>query len=309
VWLDDRVLGVLPALLLATILATGMVEIRSTTNCPSSAEVTERLRPLLPRGPATGSLGHRATLDVVQVGPDGTVEMRLRMLRADASVIGDRPLFLRGGCQDMAEAIAAVIAAWESEPGRESSAGSPVSDDGVTAASPAAALPPARIQVSGGVGVGAGLVGGLAAVGNLEMQFGRADSRWQLRFGMMAERSRQLDLGPGQVDWRHTMVAAGLLLRGSVSSWVGSLDAGPVAGWATNQGKGYGVDRQDSSFEVGVASGVRAGRQFGRWALWAEARGNLWLRGQRVLLTGSPATADLPRGDVSIGLGTTVRLF
>jgi hypothetical protein len=264
---------------------------------------------LLPRGPATDPRGHLSTLDVVQAERDGAVVMHLRLLRADASVMGERPLFLRGSCQDMAEAVAAVLAAWEGEPGTASSVALSLRDERGTASAPAGVSPRAMTQVSGGVGVGAGWVGGLAAVGNAEVQVGRAGSRWRLRLGIMAERSRRLDLGPGQVDWRHTMMAAGLLAGGSVSSWVGSLDGGPVAGWATHQGQGYATDRQASSFEFGVTSGVRGGRQMGRWALWTEVRGNLWLRGQRVLLSGSPAFADLPRGDVSVSLGTTVRLY
>ena len=293
------------------VLAENSVEVRSTTNCPSTAEVTERLQPLLPHRSTTSPQGHLATLDVVETRPEGTMGIHLRLLRADASAIGDRHLFLRGTCQEMAEAIAAVIAAWETEPlsGPPARVTQAPRDETAATSPPATAPRRAPIQLLVGLGVGAGFVGGIAAVGNAEIQIGRADSRWQLRLGMMAERARRLDLSPGQVDWQHTMAQAGLLVRSLGSAWVWSLDAGPTAGWATHQGHGYAPDRQQRSFEYGVVSGARGGRCFGRWTVWAEGRASLWLRGQRVWLTGSADTADLPRGDLSASVGTTILLF
>ena len=291
-------------------LAAGVVEVRSTTNCPSTEEVAKHLQPLLPRGLAAGPQGHLATIDVVEARPDGAMGMHLRLLRADASAIGDRHLFLLGSCQEMAEAIAGVIAAWETEPlsGPPARVTQASRDDDTAVSVPATAPRRVTIQVQGGVGVEAGFVGGMAAVGNAELQIGRADSRWQLRLGMMAERARQLDLDTGQVVWQHTMAEAGLLVRSLGSAWVWSLDAGPTAGWATHQGIGYAPDRQQRSLEYGVMSGGRVGRRFGRWTVWAEGRADLWLRGQRVLITGSAATAELPRADVRVGVGTSVLL-
>ena len=310
-WLDGRVLGVPPVLLVVTFFAASAVDVRSTTNCPSTAEVMEHLQPLLPRGSAVPQRDHMATLDVVEARPDGTMGMHLRLLRDDGSAIGDRQLLFRGSCQEMAEAIAGVIAAWETEPLSEPPARvAQVSrDEGVAMSAPATVPRHATTQVQGGVGVGAGFVGGLAAVGNAELQIGRADSRWQLRLGMMSERARRLDLDAGLVEWRHTMAEAGLLVRSLGSAWVWSLDAGPTLGWATHQGLGYAANRQERSLEYGVVAGVRIGRRFGRWTVWAEGRADLWLRGQGVVLSGSEATADLPRGDVRGSVGTTVLLF
>ena len=44
------------------------------------------------------------------------MELHLLLVRADAGVVGDRRLLMQGTCQDMAEAVATVIAAWETQP-------------------------------------------------------------------------------------------------------------------------------------------------------------------------------------------------
>jgi hypothetical protein len=127
---------------------------------------------------------------------------------------------------------------------------------------------------------------------------------------MMREGSRHIDLAAGGADWQHTMVEAGLVLQGSTGAWVGSVDVGPTVGWVTLQGTGFDDNQNSNSIEYGVQGGIRAGRRLGRWVLWAETRGNAWLRGQRALLT-NPATAqaEIPRTDVSLSLGSSFLFF
>jgi hypothetical protein len=161
----------------------------------------------------------------------------------------------------------------------------------------------------GGVGAGAGFVGGIALVGNLEAQMGRNTSRWRLRLSVMREGDRRIDLGSGHADWHHTMVVAGLVLHGAVGAWVGSVDVGPTLGWVTLQGVGFKDNQQSDSLEYGVAGGARAGRRLGRWTVWVEGRANGWLRGQRALTNVPGTRAEMPRADVSAGAGTTFLFF
>ncbi|HEX7598831.1 MAG TPA: hypothetical protein VF518_11495, partial [Polyangia bacterium] len=190
-WITN-VLGGISTLLVSLLLAAGTVEVRSGVPCPSAADVNTRLQPLLPRGSALTAERHQATLDVVGQ-PDGRKALHVRLLRSDASVIGDRHLLLAGDCQAMAEAAAVVVAAWETED--PSTLPAPVAEGAATPALAQTLTP--SFQLLGGVGAGAGFVGGTALVGNLEAQMGRSTSRWRLRLSVMREGDRRIDLGSG----------------------------------------------------------------------------------------------------------------
>ena len=297
-------LGGISTLLFSSLLAAGMVEVRGDVACPSAAEITARLQPLLPRASRDPADLHLATLADVGPQPDGRKALHLRLLRSDASVIGDRHLFLAGDCQTMAEAAAVVIAAWETEDPSVLSV-----DENKQEGAPAQVPARSTFQLWGGVGAGAGFVGGVAIVGNLEAQMSRSDSHWRLRVSLMREGARRLDLGSGHADWQHTMVAAGLLLQGALGAWVGSVDLGPTIGWVTVQGVGFQNNQESNSLEYGVVGGMRAGRRLGRWILWAEGRAHAWLRGQRALLTNLDSRVEMPQADVSASLGTTFLFF
>lgn len=310
-WLPATVLGGISLLLLSTLVAASAVDVRSDVDCPGAADVDRRLQPLLPRAAPDASSNasperHVATIEAI-AQPTGHTALHLRLRRSDASVIGDRAIPLAGDCQSMAEAVAVVIAAWETEGPSGLSAPENVRQ---VASAPLATPAPPNLHASVGAGAGAGLVGGVAVVGRVEAQLGPGGSYWRLRLAMMREGSRRVDLTPGGADWQHTMVEAGLVLQGAQGAWVGSVDVGPTVGWVTLQGVGFDDNQDSQSMEYGVQGGIRAGRRLGRWVLWAEARGNAWLRGQRALLTNSAsAQVEIPRTDVSVGVGTSFLFF
>ncbi len=292
------------------IIAASPVDVRSATNCPSPKDVAARLRPLLPdeAGPADGRDVAHVEAGVVQAG--GAKELHLVLVRADTSVIGDRRLLMRGTCQDMADTVATVIAAWETKPMPEvvvDLASAPV----VKVTTPPSQVPAPRpastrlrpLQIMVGASAGAAFVGGVAASGGLDVLLGGFASHWQLRLGVASEATRQLGLLGGQVDWQHTTAALGVGWRAIDPSWLFSLDAGPAAGWATLAGSNFAVNRQRRSFEYGVAAGLRAGRTFGRYAVWAQWRANLWAHGQRATVAGADSGAELPQVDMALGLG------
>ena len=312
-------ISVSASIVVALVFAASSVDVRSATNCPATEDVAERLIPLLPAAAAGSAEGQDvARIEVGEVQAGGATELHLRLVRADSSEIGDRRLLMQGTCQDMAEAVATVIAAWETKPLPEAAAEVAAVPAAKEAAAPlrAQASKPAPHalrpwQVLVGAGAGAALVGGIAATGSVDVQVGRATSHWRLRFGLAGETAREVGLLGRQVDWRHTTAALGVCWRVLDPSWLLSLDAGPTAGWATLAGSGFEPDRQPHSFEYGVAAGLRAGRSFGRWTVWAEWRTNLWAQVQRATATGdsSGAGAELPQGDTSVGLGLSAMLF
>jgi len=306
------VLSLSATALVATVFAASPVDVRSATNCPSAEAIVERLLPLLPvavAGPSEGQ--HVAQVEVGELEAAGAMILHLRLLRHDGSVTGDRRLRMQGTCEDMSEAVATVIATWETQPlpgAVPDATPAPAVKEAFTPlqVQPAPTVSPLQIIV--GAGGGVALVGGLAARGSAEIQFGKVTSHWQLRFCATGETIRQLDLGQGHVDWRHTFVAAGVGWRALDPFWLLALDAGPVAGWATLTGSGYAADRRQHPFEYGVAAGVRVGRKFGPLALWSEWRSEVWAKGQRATLSPTSANAALPRLDTAVSLGMSVVL-
>ena len=299
------------SLMTVLIVAGSPVEVRSATHCPSTEAIVERSLPLLPAA-AAGLVEEQdvARIEVGKVQSGGATALHLVLLRADASVVGDRGLLMQGTCQDMAEAVATVIAAWETKP-----LSGDVPDDGprptlkeVAPMSQVQASEPAstRIQpwrIVGGAGAGAALVGGTAAIVGFDVLLGRSTSHWQLRLGLADETDRRLNFQGGHVDWQHTTAALGLCWHLLDPSWLLSLDVGPIAGWATLAGSNFSVNRKQRSFEYGVAAGLRAGRSFGRWTVWAEGRTNLWAQVQRATVTGDSSGAELPQVDTTVALG------
>jgi hypothetical protein len=293
------------------LLAASAVEVQSTTDCPSSAEVSERLRPLLPPAREAAEAAHLAQIDVGEAPADQVADLRLRLLRADGHVIGDRRVPAQATCQETADAVAAIIAAWETTSPPALAIKESATGNVVTAATPAPVVtPPLPFQLHAGAAAGAALIGGMAGSGSLELLFGRAMSRWQLRLAAATESARRIELGPGQVDWQHTGFVAGVAVRTRHPVWLLAFDAGPSLGWATLQGSNFWKTYpRQRSFEWGADGGLRAGRWFGRLAVWAEARAAVWALGQRARLGGSSDTADLPLVDVALRLGLSARVF
>jgi hypothetical protein len=320
--LGNRVLAGAHSLILATLIATGAgVDVRTAANCPSAEGISERLKPLLPAAPGARGEHDVALVDVIQASPDGTTDLIIRLLRPDTSEIGNRRVSLIGTCQDVAEAVAAILAAWETDPRSEgTSADEPVappakneSDNQPSMASvPLSRAPSWEVLV--GAGAGAALVGGVAASGTVEVSAGKNDSHWHLRTGVAAQTARSLDLAPGHADWQHTTFAAGLIWHSLDPRWRFSFDAGPVMGWATLSGVGFSPSRQQRVFEYGGAAAVRLGRTWGRWTVWAETRATLWLQDERATVK-DPGSGQVVQGrdlssiDATASLGLSLALF
>ncbi len=288
------------ALVSVTLAAAGQVDIRSSGRCPSADDVLARLQPILPEA-RDKTARHVATVDVIDDGPEGTT-LHLLLVRADASVIGDRQVRLQKSCEDMALTAATILAAWESDP---AAPGPLAVDDGLP---PTPGPERAPIAVEAGLGGGAALVGGVAAVAAAEARFGFHESRWQARLGASMESARTADLPPGSVDWQHTTFALGLVLRSVKSRWLFGADAGPVLGFMTLQSTGLGPVVTRRSFEYGATMGLRFGHHLGRATVWAEGRTNLWAQGQRISITGTSTGRDLPSVELALSLGLSLRI-
>ncbi len=292
--------------LAAALLASDLVDVQSFTGCPSSEDVAERLRPLLPATLAHGSAPDIAT--IARTDARGAeLELRIRLLRSSGAEVGDRHVVVQADCAEAAATVAAVIAAWETEPPPAArDAAAPVT---TAPAAPAAKSAPSTWRALVGAGGGVGLWGGVAGVGRIELLVGKSASRLHGRVGLTGETSRTRSLPPGSVDWQHSTVEAGLLLRTLHPVWPVSFDAALTLGWATLEGHGFAPNRTQRSFDYGACAAVRLARNLGRWSVWVEARGYGWAQGQRASLTGASASAELPRVDVTASVGLSAPLI
>jgi hypothetical protein len=291
------------SMIVAMLFGANGIDVRSATSCPSSEAILAKLAPLLPGG---GEAGDVAWAEDVTPGRDGTVELRLRLVRSDASVVADRRLALQGGCDEMADTIATVLAAWEAPPVPQVHFESTKLGTQPMAMAEAGAT---GIQLWLGAGGGAGLLGGIAATGNLELLAGRAGSHGQARASVMAQTRRQQNLDGGEVSWRRTHAFLGggwqSLEASSASFWQASADAGVLLGWLTASGRGFTPNSRQDAFEYGVGAGLRGQRKIGNWALWLEIRTTLWAQQQRAVLSDSSLKAVLPRFDLLATLGVS----
>jgi hypothetical protein len=338
--LDARVSLITLAAALS-MMGAGYVEVKSSTSCPAAEAIALRLRPMLPGGWSIGPDGDDVLVEVVEARADDVTVLRLQLLRQDGSK-EDRRLILRGGCAEMADAIATVVAAWEADflpdspvpaapeiavapapaaPEVAEAADAPADDGAATPevalnAGPATvnptvnALPsPARLGVSLGAALGAAMVGGVAMAVGIETAAGWEDSHWQLRLAATTENARSRSLDEGEVSFLHTTFTAGLALRSLGPRWRFSVDAGPVLGWVTIGGNGYAENRSASTFEYGVGAGLRGERVLGRLALWLDVRTSTWTRSQEATLTGSTSREKLPGLDIIVSLGGAMTYF
>ena len=294
-------------LLLAVWLAAP-VEVHSATGCPSSEAITARLGPLLP-GAGTGiNPADQADLRASEAESPGPTQLRLRLAGVDGTLIGQRDIPLSDRCDELAETVAVLLASWESNPhaGIPPLAEPPV----IAKPTPRSAGAASGFELQLGAGGGVALLGGTAATARLELGLGALQSHWQGRIGLQGQTARQTALSTlGQVHWRHSMATVSLGWRMLDPDWLVSADAGPLLGFATISGQGFVVDQEKNSLELGLDAGLRAGRRWRRFTLWADLRGESWLQHQRAKVTGSTTTMTLPPWDLAATLGVSVSIY
>jgi len=277
------------------------IEVRSTTDCPSAAAISAKVAPLLPDHRGAGDV---AWVESVSPITEQALVLRLRLIRADASVAADRRLVLQGGCDDLADTVATVLATWETAPVTVVPTEVLKPDPQTKAALEIGAT---GTQLWLGVGAGTGLVDGVVASGSVELVAGRAASHGQARVALVGQTSRQRSLESGDVSWRRAHASLGLgwqfISPSNTSVWQASADGGVLLGWLRASGDRFAPGRTQDAFEVGVGAGLRTGLELGSWSVWLECRGALWPEPQRATLQGSQQSTTLPSFDVLASLG------
>jgi hypothetical protein len=299
------------------LLVGAVVTVEGAGTCPTTAEVAARVTALLPSGAAD------APPDVVRLTEQGD-GLLVALSRPDGAAIGERTIARDGTCADLAAAAAIVVATWESDvhvefrpPAPEPA---PANLAGTTETPPVVAVsPPAPARRRASLEAGAALTGsfapssagagpGLGAL--LVVSSTPADRRVGMRLALTADAEREVPLGDGQVVWRRVMLALGPTARLARprAPWAVDLYAEALFGVVTATGKSFARDIDAVAFDPGISVGTRLRwRRAGTVVPWLAVEGQGWPRPQIAYAAPDGASAILPRVQLSLALGVSVR--
>ncbi|MGC4119498.1 MAG: hypothetical protein QM765_34000 [Myxococcales bacterium] len=295
-------------LLLLALLSA--VRVDSDTACPSAQEVSSRLELLL--GPDSGPALHRATLHASESG------LTLELRDARDVLLATRSL-PPASCRELAQASAAVLAAWEAElqhrarplselaPRRHRPIDLSGRESTPTVLLQSAAPEPAGVAMSAELGALLAVSGGSPRPGLWLALAGDAPSRsWGLRLSFCAPAPFRLGLGPGQVEWFRPALGLGPRLRAydGVVRIEASLDL--LGGLLALRGLGFLQDQRASDLEWGARAGLRLAKAFPEVVVWAELSGTLYARRQKVEVLGPNLVAELPQASFALAVGASL---
>jgi len=270
-----------------------LVEIAGGSGCPDARAIERRLR-------AIGSGARAGRVSVVETDDGFHVEAR----DDQGNLVGERTLAATGTCDDRADSIAVVIAAWQSEFGDHAPPPLPTRhDNAVFAAHPRP--PTLRWDVAAAfLGTIAG--GAFAAGGTAEATVGRHGFPLAARIGLAASDTRDLALAGGQVRWTRSAVLLGPVVDAVATRWVRlDIHADLALGWMHVDGRGYAKNYGDDSFDPALGAGVRF--SIPRWPVqpWIDCTLLGWVRHQTMTVSDPSASAsiELPRFDAWLRAG------
>jgi hypothetical protein len=271
-----------------------IVTVEGDTTCPAPARVTEQLELLLASGDSRDA-PDRARISATGEG------LALELDSASGRTLARREFSRQASCEQLATAIAVVIATWES------SAQGVAPTLSIDAPEPPTPPMPARPTT---IVTGAGLAtvidrGGWAPAVTAELVVG---SRWAAVLDIIATRSNSAALAPGSASWaRHRIALGGRVTAASYGAFALDASGQVVAGLLVAAGSGFSADQTAASFDPGVAVGVRARLVENGWSLFAAANETAWLRANHLAVTGL-SQLDAPRHDLVMSLGLAVQL-
>jgi hypothetical protein len=274
---------------MSLLVLAAIVAIDGDTTCPTPMQIGEHLDVLLADRSA------RAAPDHARLAATGDV-LELELDSASGRTLGRREFSRQASCEQLAVAVAVVIATWET------------TADGVapTIAVEAHDRPVQASSRSLVVGAGAATVldrGGWAPGATVEVALGSSRSRWAGLLDAVVTRSNAVSLAPGFASWaRHRVAIGGSFEMVANGPFVLDATGQLVAGLLVASGTGFSTDRTATTFDPGVAAGVRAGVAWSSWSLFVSATETEWLRANHLAVTGL-SQVDAPRHDLVVSLG------
>ncbi|HXJ22872.1 MAG TPA: hypothetical protein VMT03_21825 [Polyangia bacterium] len=179
----------------------------------------------------------------------------------------------------------------------------PARADVVRLAPPVAVAPPRRLPALG-VSLAGSLMGGTLAPSATADVTLRAWPRLPIALGALYVADHAMDLGAGQVAWWRLGLTASLAYRLPLGrAWMAEGGAGAAATLLRLEGRDVPSPSRSSTFDPGASLLLRFGHRGGRSDVWVGAILSRWLRPQGAFVKGSADAVDLPRWELSIGLG------
>lgn len=264
--------------LVAVLLAQ---QLQGATLCPTPDDVRTHLRALVRDEGAAGTVGRLVD------EPEG---VRLSLDDADGRRLGERLLPPSTDCRALAAAAAVSLAAWQgriearpSEPAAASPARWAVAVGGSLSTAPAGRD-----------------LGGALGVALLARVRGSGPLAGQLLLEWHAERA--FAFGAGEVRSRRTNGGLGVELGQTTGAIRVAAQALVLGSRLTLRGSGYGSDRADAAWDVGVGAGARVLIGAPIFA-WLDLGGRYWPRPRAAAVAPGGASLDLPAFEVGLVAG------
>ncbi|HEY8926282.1 MAG TPA: hypothetical protein VIU64_18000 [Polyangia bacterium] len=268
-------------------------QIEGSTLCPTPAEVSVELARVAPRRSAAAPAA-----EVARLTDEGRA-IRLRLVRVDGAIVGERTIEAVGSCADRAISVAVVIATWQSELDSGLAPEGPVLPRGRAAGSGGARLKaavwlvgprPSRLAAGGALGIDAEHASGL----------GFKAEAW----GMSARTEPFAADHGGGARWARFGIGLGprFAIRSSAGT-IASVFACVEAARLRVAGEGFPATLSDASWDIGARGGVELGLRRGAWTPSLGLAAMYWPRSQAAVARGVEGTVTLPSIDVVVSLG------
>jgi hypothetical protein len=315
------------------LLAVPLVRVEGEGTCPSPQAVEREVGQLVARRDGSDSTAPPDVVHLRERGPS----LEVVLSGPGGALIGQRVLDRTADCEDLAKAVAVVIATWESDIHPEFALGAGDSFAGLGGRAPVPAAPaqalaqapaaPAPIptlaegppfpspswRLDGGLALFGALApgdaGGWAGGGVLlAAVIARAPGGVGARLTGQGEAEREVPLASGRVRWRRLGASAGPVWRHRLPASGLALDLHGelVASWLMARGVGFPTNRDSATFAPGAGAGVRLSRATGRVIPWLDLVATGWLGPQVVYEGVTGASAALPRYEVALALGVSL---
>jgi hypothetical protein len=294
---------VLASLLLPSFQAglLAAVSVQGAASCPDPSLVAERLRGLLPASSITEGGGEVARIDPATDG------LRVRLLRADGSVAGDRLLRGQHPCDQLADAAAVMIASWMDSGATPPGLQAPPASDAPLALRSRPA-PERRRTWDLGAGLGGslsadGLTPATQASGGADLIGPALGLRLEAAFTGWAE----TPLGQQAARWRRTPLTLALRTRRSWAWLAGELHAGPSLAWLQVEGRGFTAaeSRREGDLIFGMTGGARLALSRARLQPFLTGALAFWPVRSVVYALPDQTTSALPRTQLLLTLGVS----
>jgi hypothetical protein len=294
---------------LAVWIAYSGVEVVGDGACPDPSEVSRRLAQISPAADPFAPAERRARVSRDQRA------VHVELLDAAGERLGDRDLDAGEGCDDLAQAVAVVIAAWQAEldPRVVSRVDLPPPARTTPIASAVAATPRGSTpSFDLGLGLLASVTGGQVSAGaRVEGWIAPPGGHLGLGVAVSGATARSEPVGPltGAARWTRVALGAGPEARFEAGRTLLGAHAQLLAGVLHVEGVGLETDASDTTVQLGAGAGVQIGRPWGNATPWIGVDVLYWPGHDRLEIAGQAAQGELPHLEVQVALGLSLGRF